>query len=241
MISDIISKIPSSKEQILDREKSYFVTYINPYNYSLLINKRTVLDGIDFITLDGILLTVIFNIFKIRKVGRLSPDFSSYFLDLFNSSIENNDKLYLVGTEWEKLEIAIENFKKQFEGINIAGYHSGFFNKEEEHDLIKEIISCDVDIVIVGMGVRRQEEFLCSLKKNGWKGRGYACGGFLHQSSYKTIYYPKWVSKVHLRWVYRMCMEPKLIRRYLWDYPIAMFYIIRDIISYKLNSKKVIL
>ncbi|MFS0489346.1 WecB/TagA/CpsF family glycosyltransferase [Leadbetterella byssophila] len=237
MISTILEKLPNSKELILERRNNYLVTYINPYNYLIIAKNISVLRDIDYITFDGILLTVIFRLFRLRNVERLSPDFSSYFLELFESASENNDKIYLIGTEADKVMIAAGNFKKKFKELNIVGFHSGFFSSFQEKTLIENIKESGANIVIVGMGVGKQETFLGNLKKEGWEGRGYACGGFLHQSAEKAVYYPGWVSKLHLRWAYRIYSEPKLINRYCIDYPYSIFFIVKDILAYKSSRK----
>jgi N-acetylglucosaminyldiphosphoundecaprenol N-acetyl-beta-D-mannosaminyltransferase len=89
------------------------------------------------------------------------------------------------------------------------------------------------------MGSPNQENFLIELANEGWNGSGYTCGGFFHQTSKKGIqYYPTWCDKYNLRWMYRMYDEPKLIKRYVWHYPIFIFIFIFDMIVYKIGSDK---
>lgn len=235
MINTILGRVPDCADEVLSEENEYLVTYINPYNYLKVHKEKSLLKAFDYITLDGILLVVLFRLFGLKRTSRMSPDFSSYFLRVFENASQNQNKFFFVGASPDKIVTAIENFKVKFPELLIAGYHSGFFNEGEKQILIREILDKRPEIVIVGMGVIRQENFLIDLKKQGWKGRGYACGGFLHQTAIKPVYYPEWISRIHLRWVYRIFSEPKLVKRYFIEYPIALIFIVKDVVLYKLN------
>ena len=88
------------------------------------------------------------------------------------------------------------------------------------------------------MGTPLQEQFLIDLQKSGWVGKGYTCGGFLHQTANGIQYYPKWINRLGLRAFYRMYDEPQLIKRYFIDYPQAICIIVFDIIKYKFFRRK---
>ena len=54
------------------------------------------------------------------------------------------------------------------------------------------------------------------VKNAGYQGVGFTCGGFIHQTSQNEIdYYPAWVDKTNLRFVYRMWKEPHTRKRYM--------------------------
>ena len=61
-----------------------------------------------------------------------------------------------------------------------------------------------------------QEKFLLKVKKMGYQGIGFTCGGFVHQTAMNRMhYYPDWVDKMNLRFVYRMYKEKHTRTRYL--------------------------
>jgi exopolysaccharide biosynthesis WecB/TagA/CpsF family protein len=98
---------------------------------------------------------------------------------------------------------------------------------------LENIKELNPDIVVCGMGTPLQEQFLVDLQDTGWNGIGYTCGGFLHQTAGDIQYYPKWVDKYNLRWVYRIYDEPVLFKRYFGDYPKFFWYFMIDYIEYK--------
>ena len=61
-----------------------------------------------------------------------------------------------------------------------------------------------------------QEQFLLKVKNAGFDGIGFTCGGFIHQTAKDEIdYYPGWVDRMNLRFLYRMYKEKHTRKRYL--------------------------
>lgn len=86
------------------------------------------------------------------------------------------------------------------------------------------------------MGSPLQEQFALDLKKSGYNGVVFTCGGFLHQTARGIKYYPEWVNKYNLRAFYRLFHEKGLWGRLynvLIEFPIlftfdTVFNIFRD-------------
>lgn len=57
---------------------------------------------------------------------------------------------------------------------------------------------------------------MLKVKEAGFKGIGFTCGGFIHQTAKNEIdYYPAWVNRMNVRFIYRMYKEPHTRKRYL--------------------------
>jgi len=212
----------------------YLITFVNPYSYLLLRKHESLVIGVDKIHIDGILLVNLFHLIGLKK-ERKSFDMTSLAPIVFNDCIRHSKSIYFIGST----DIAIENFintiKSEYNELDIIGYRNGYFNtKNEKNNFINNLSKLEPNVVVVGMGTPHQEEFLIALKKAGWKGKGYTCGGFIHQTALGINYYPKLYDKYNLRWLYRMVDEPILIKRYLLLYPVSVCLFIFDVIKYKL-------
>ena len=117
----------------------------------------------------------------------------------------------------ENLKVAIGKITKDFPALNIVGSRNGFFSGEEDlRQEIDNIIEVAPDFLIVGMGAIKQEKFLLQVKEAGFLGCGFTCGGFLHQYAMQgKKYYPDWINRYNLRFLYRMYKEPYTIKRYV--------------------------
>ena len=169
------------------------------------------------------------------RVKRESFDMTSLAPVLFNKAIQQNKSIYFIGTEPDIIADTIKNIKNTYPKLNICGFRHGYFSQDERDIVIKKIFQLAPDYVICGMGTPLQEYFLLDLKKEGWSGEGFTCGGFLHQTANRIIYYPEWINRFGLRAFYRMYDEPKLIKRYFIDYPKAVVFILYDLVRFRLG------
>jgi N-acetylglucosaminyldiphosphoundecaprenol N-acetyl-beta-D-mannosaminyltransferase len=126
--------------------------------------------------------------------------------------------IFLLGDTAEVLDSTIRNFKKQFKNIRIAGYMNGFNFKDEE--IIDLINKSKTDILLVGMGVPKQEKWVMDnyIKLNA--NLIITVGAFFSFYSESTTRAPKILRSLSLEWLYRLFQEPvRLYKRYFFDFP----------------------
>ena len=137
-------------------------------------------------------------------------------------------KVYLLGGEKNIAAIAKENLLNRIPGLLLVGERSGYFDFDDDQEIIDEIISLDTDILIVGMGVPRQELWLAKNKErlSGVK-LSIAGGAIIDFLAHKVKRAPKWMQKSGLEWLFRLIQEPvRLFRRYFLGIPIFIFNIL---------------
>jgi len=146
--------------------------------------------------------------------------------------------LYLLGSYPEVASETALNLTKKYAGINIAGTHHGYFscedsqnceaikngnsvrNKEEE-EIITEIKEKRPDILLVGMGVPKQEKWI---NKNLNRLDVPVCigvGGSFDVLSGRIPRAPLWMQRHGMEWIYRSIKQPNRAFRVL-----ALFYFI---------------
>ena len=192
-------------------------TFLNPVSYLDAINYKSLFDNFDGIFADGsILVGAILSLYG-KKVKRYSFDMTSVAPMLLKYAVDNGKTIYIVASRQDQVEKAVKIIEEMYPGINIIGYRNGYFSTDNEQDEeIRHIIDINPDFLIVGMGAIKQERFLLNVKHAGFKGIGFTCGGFIHQTSKNEInYYPAWVDKYNVRFIYRMYREPHTRMRYL--------------------------
>ena len=205
-----------SVEQIFE-EKAKVYTFLNPVSYLTALDNKELFSQIDGIFADGGLLVKAIKMLYGKQVTRRSFDMTSMAPELFAYAGEHGKTIYIVASKQEQVEKAVEIFRERYPKVKFAGYRNGYFSSEEEMDEeARHITELNPGFLIVGMGALMQEKFLLKVKKAGYQGVGFTCGGFIHQTSKNEIdYYPAWVDKTNLRFVYRMWKEPHTRKRYL--------------------------
>lgn len=220
MISILVSKIISTESfsvnQIFENKgKAY--TYLNPVSYLTALENKELFSQLDGIFADGGLLVKAIKMVYGKQVTRRSFDMTSMAPELFAYVAKHGKTIYIVASKQEQVEKAMEIFRERYPMVKFAGYRNGYFASESEMDVeAKYIAKLNPDFLIVGMGALMQEKFLLKVKNAGYQGVGFTCGGFIHQTSRNEIdYYPAWVDKTNLRFVYRMWKEPHTRKRYV--------------------------
>ena len=215
LINKILHTDKQSVEEILKGGKGIY-TFLNPVSYLDALKHKELFTSFDGIFADGGLLAKAIKLGYGEAVKRRSFDMTSLAPIVFSYAAKTGKSVAIVATKQEMLEKAVANLEKSFQGLNIVYYRNGYFRDEQEmDDEAKKIVSLNLDILIVGMGIIKQEQFLLKVRDAGYQGIGFTCGGFIHQTAQdKAEYYPDWVDKYGLRFVYRMYKEPHTRKRY---------------------------
>lgn len=220
MKSILVSKIIQTEKETncsLFNKKGNIYTFLNPVSYLTALKNKDIFAQFDGIFADGSILVLAIQLLYRKKVTRRSFDMTSIAPELLQYAEENKKSIYIVASKQDQVERAIKIFKEQYPNLIIAGYRNGYFSSEKEiKEEANKIVTRKVDFVIIGMGILAQESFLLKVKQIGFEGIGFTCGGFIHQTAKNEInYYPAWVNKMNLRFIYRMYKEKHTRKRYL--------------------------
>lgn len=218
--SVLIRKIISTEDFLLNEifeRQGQIYTFLNPVSYLLALENKELFGRFDGIFADGSILVLAIRLLYSKRVTRRSFDMTSIVPKLLDYAVENDKTIYIVASKQVATERAVEIIKKCYPAVQIIGYRNGYFSSEEEMRIeVEHIVELNPDFLIVGMGVLMQEDFLYRVKRNGYLGIGFTCGGFIHQTSKNEInYYPGWVDKMNMRFIYRMYKEKHTRKRYL--------------------------
>lgn len=127
----------------------------------------------------------------------------------------SNKSFYLVGGAQEVIDATVARLRKDFPGINIAGYRNGFLSSQaEEEALIADIAERKPDFVFVAMGSPRQELLMEKMQKRHnavYQGLG---GSFDVYTGRVKRAPEAWV-RCNAEWLYRLLHQPARIKRQL--------------------------
>jgi N-acetylglucosaminyldiphosphoundecaprenol N-acetyl-beta-D-mannosaminyltransferase len=191
-------------------------TFLNPVSYLTARKQPEIYQHFDGVFADGGILARFINFVYGRRVSRISFDMTSIAPFLFEFAETEKKKVYMVGATAQENEEAVAILKERYPNLILTGRSGYFLSEEEQMAEASKIAILNPDFLIVGMGALKQEEFLNLVKLAGYRGVGFTCGGFIHQlSKYKLKYYPKWIDRFNLRFVYRIFKEKHTRTRYL--------------------------
>jgi len=140
-------------------------------------------------------------------------------------------RMFLLGAEAGVAEQTKLCTEEEYPHINICGVHHGYFPDEDE-GVVRYIQEAQAELLLVAMGVPRQEKWIeVNYQKVGAKVT-IGVGGLFDFYSRKTPRAPRWMRMIGLEWLFRMYQEPqRLWRRYLLGNCKFLWLIIKGKIS----------
>lgn len=211
------------------------VTFVNPHCYWLLRHSPgygQLLQQFDYVCCDGIGMSQLASLASGNKVERISFDSTSLAPPVLDFCARQALSVFLLGGKDGVAEQAAEVLQASHAGLVVAGSHNGYFSDPDL--VIQSIRQSGAGVVVCGMGAPYQERFLLALKASGWEGVGYTCGGYLDQLGAGLDYYPAWIDRLNLRFLYRLYKEPaRLFRRYFLEYQPFMRVLATELMSKK--------
>lgn len=131
---------------------------------------------------------------------------------------DNGLKHFFYGGEEQTLAILREKLTRKYPHLQIAGMISPPFRpltQEEEQQYIAQINESGADIVWIGLGAPKQENFMYEHRGmlNGVM-IGVGAGFAYHAGLIRRA--PKWMQRMSLEWLYRLMQDPtRLWKRYV--------------------------
>lgn len=137
----------------------------------------------------------------------------SYFRKVIELSNEYGYSIYLLGGEPGIPEKTKENLEKLFPNVNIVGVHDGYFDENVEKEVIKEINDLQPNVLFVALGAPKQEKWIYNHRNELKVDVAAGQGGTYDYEAGKIKRAPIWIQKIGMEWFYRLCKEPKRIKR----------------------------
>lgn len=139
----------------------------------------------------------------------------SYFRKIIELSNEKGYSIYLLGGEPGIPEKTKKNLLKIFPNVNIVGVHHGYFDENEERDIIKEINELQPNVLFVALGAPKQEKWIAKHRHELKVDVATGQGGTYDYEAGKIKRAPEIVQKLGVEWLWRLCRQPKRIVRQL--------------------------
>ena len=135
--------------------------------------------------------------------------------ELVNVASQENAGIYLMGATQDIVKDVAKKLSEQTSNAQFVGVQDGYFSHEESKARAQAIRESGAKLLIVAMGVPRQEQFL----QDHWEDLNVqlaiGVGGSFDVIAGRTKRAPQWMQTVGLEWFFRMSQEPRrLAKRY---------------------------
>ncbi|MGD0152915.1 MAG: WecB/TagA/CpsF family glycosyltransferase [Thermacetogeniaceae bacterium] len=124
-------------------------------------------------------------------------------------------RLYLLGGAPGVAADAAANLQRQHPGLQVAGTGHGYFGEAELPAVLQRIREADPDLLLVGMGFPKQEQFIDEHRQQLGRLVAVGVGGSFDVVSGRLRRSPLWMQQLRLEWLFRAFQEPARWRRLL--------------------------
>ncbi|WP_449538421.1 WecB/TagA/CpsF family glycosyltransferase [Ferdinandcohnia sp. Marseille-Q9671] len=199
----------------IDSDNKTFIVTANPEIVMHAVESEDyfrTLENADYIIPDGIGIIKAAEILKNPLPERIAG--FDLMLELLRIANSKKLKVYLLGAEEEVLNKTVENIRDRYSDLDIAGYQNGYFNFEN-NQISEEIANLKPDLVLVALGVPRQEKWIYENMHKFEKGLFMGVGGSFDVLAGNVKRAPLLWQKMNVEWLYRLIQQPWRWKRML--------------------------
>lgn len=137
----------------------------------------------------------------------------------------------LLGGKRDVIERLVNILPKVHPGLNIAAYHDGYVNAEDEEATVDALAKANPELLLVAMGVPRQEYFI-DRWAHAFPGTVIiGVGGSFDVWAAAAKRAPVFMQRLHLEWLYRLIVEPWRWRRIGSALPNFGWQVVRELVT----------
>lgn len=192
------------------------IFFINAHCFNLSLINQAYCDSLneaDLLLNDGIGIKIAAKRKKLKILENMNG--TDLIPKLVSTAANQGAPVYILGGEPGIAEQAGKIWESKYSALKISGTHSGFFDNDAE--ILEKINQSEAKVLIVGMGVPKQEIWI---KKNISLLTNIKCaiggGAILDFTAGKFPRAPKIIRALGLEWAFRLILEPKrLYKRYV--------------------------
>jgi len=189
-----------------------------------------IINQFDLLLPDGIGLAIAAKFKGLTLKENLNgTDFCPLLFHLFS---EQKRSIFLLGGAPGIAQKAKEFLAEKEPSLAVVGALHGLNSKQREREICEAICSAKPDVLIVGMGVPKQEKWISEHKKNFPIKLYVAVGGLLDFLAGANPRAPIWMRRMGIEWFFRMCCEPRrLWKRYVLGNPQFLYHAAQEAIK----------
>lgn len=137
--------------------------------------------------------------------------------ELVRLASHNRYKVFFLGAKEEVVRTVVDHYSEVYSPDIIAGYRNGYFKKEEEPAIARQIAESGANILFVAISSPTKENFLYQNRDTlqqvnfimGVGGSFDVVSGLVRRA-------PVWMQRAGLEWLYRVYQEPRrMFKRYM--------------------------
>ncbi len=174
---------------------------------------RNILNKADLIIPDGIGVVFASKLNKNKLKERVAG--YDFVINFFEKHNKDKLKVYMLGSKPGVTDKAKINIENKYKNVEVVGHRDGYFKKDDEQKIVEEISKQQPDLLLVALGMNKQETFIYNYKDKLNSKISIGVGGAIDVLAGEVKRAPKIFIKLNLEWFYRLLKQPTRFFRML--------------------------
>lgn len=206
------------------------ISYVNAHCLNIAVKDeayRRLLNQFDLVYSDGVGVVWAGRFLKRRKLYKVTG--RAWIGEFCRMCQEKSISLYLLGGRPGVAREAQKCLQGRSPILNIVGVCDGYFHEKSETEVLGELEEKKPDVLLVGMGVPRQEKWIEANRQQIPSKVCWAVGALFDYVAGVEAPVPEWMERLALEWMWRMVVDlegkweryligtPLFIGRVLWQ------------------------
>jgi N-acetylglucosaminyldiphosphoundecaprenol N-acetyl-beta-D-mannosaminyltransferase len=180
---------------------------------------RQFYDGAEYVHIDGMFLILLANMLGVPLKRENRATSLDFFPILAPLAVKENWRIFYLGSKPGVAARAAAKLEAKYPGLQIRTRHGHFdanLLAKQNREVVEEINAYAPHVLLVGMGMPRQEIWIMENQKDLTANVVFPAGAFMDYMAGEIPTAPRWLASIYLEWMYRLFTEPtRLWRRYL--------------------------
>jgi N-acetylglucosaminyldiphosphoundecaprenol N-acetyl-beta-D-mannosaminyltransferase len=173
----------------------------------------------DFAHIDGMALVYLGKLLGLPLKREHRTTYVDWLHPLMSEAAQKGWRIFYLGSKPGVGERSAQLLREQFPGLQIAtahGYFDAHPDSAENQAILSEINAYRPDVVIVGMGMPRQEHWVLDNHRQIAAHVILNSGAMMDYAAGEVPTPPRWAGRLGVEWLFRLFAEPnRLWHRYL--------------------------
>ncbi len=222
-LTDLVEDAVNSRQQCIVANQNLHSLYL----YQRDPKVRELFDKAKWIHADGMGIVVLGRAIGARLQRSVRVTYVDWLPLLLKRAADRDWRIFYLGSKPGVAEKGAEILRGTFPGVKINTAH-GYFDPagEENEGVLEEIRISRPDVLMIGMGMPRQEHWIVNNLSRLGQVVLLPCGAAIDYVAGEIPTPPRWAGRWGLEWLYRLMAEPgRLWKRYLVE-PWFLFLLI---------------
>lgn len=195
--------------------------------------QRLVNDPRTYMRIDGMPLVLIGRLFGFPLLRSHRLTWVDWLEPFMQECASHRWRVFYLGSEPEVCSRSIDLLRERYPSLDIQGTH-GYFDVArdgpENESIVTAVNSSGADLLLVGMGMPRQERWILDNVDRLDPPVILTCGAAMEYVAGSVGTPPRWMGRAGLEWLFRLGENPKRFwRRYLVEPWYVLWLVVRDL------------